>query len=740
MDRPAWGTGGTGRLVVLSLVSALAMVACGGGDGSNATPGGPTRTYLSAAATDPDGDTLHYQWRVTAGTLQNADAPQAIWTMPDGPGVHFAYLTVTDDRGGHTVQQYAVATDALQIPAPTPAARQFTAPSVPDTAGATARVTVEAGSPYFQPPAGSAAPAAARTVYRPDVLVDAVQQADPTVRASATTDWRGQAALPMLPAGTYDLRCTAPHDLVTRPCGTLSVAGESPMDTARASDLTAAQNLRLHGHVALADGRVCGWRDGFVGIEDAATVQLLRADGSAVTRPMRVNAYGDYALDAPVGVREALTLKVRCGRDEALLPVPADAAGYAADRPIERSHTLANRAPAITRVIATGPDGNVRGQMIVPETDAASNALPGPDRFLTYKGLDTRQSACRYYRAIGAVADCDAQGQPTDAISFEDWKRARRLAPYTAGNTEVRATYINRIDLNLVRRMVATQSAANDVAFYVCNHPGPSAAAPTATEVDEVITTALADERQIACVAMDWSVTPGTNGERPFTKFLTFGPDGRLLLSVNLDGRGEKFMPGACVACHGGAQYAGRFPERGNPSPNLGSNFLPFDTGNYLFSTALDLTEPAQGAALKRLNELVVATQPTKATTALVKGWYAAGGTQLDKAYVPPAWTASGQPPEAADFYRRVIGTSCRTCHTAMRDGFDWDSQPAALFGRSHVCGGGANLERSGSMANALITHDNLMRRAQADPTLAALMQRFLGCVGPADDPMYPRR
>jgi len=738
MDRPAWGMGG---VVALALLSALVLASCGGGEGGSGSPGGPARTYLSAAAADPDGDTLHYQWRVTAGTIQNADAPQVVWTMPDGPGVHFAYLTVTDGRGGHTVQQYAVATDALQIPAPTTAARRFTAPAVPDTTGATARVTVDAGSPDFQPPAGSAAPAAARTVYRPDVLVEAVQQADSTVRASATTDWRGQAALPTLATGTYDLSCTAAHDLVKRACGTLPVGVESPMVNTHALDLSAAQNLRLHGHIALADGRVCGWRDGFAGIEDAATVQLLRADGSAVTRPLRVNAYGDYALDAPVGVHEALTLQVRCGRDEALLPVPADAAGYAAGRPVERSYTLANHAPAIARVIATGPDGNVRGQMVVPETDATSNVLPGPDRFLTYKGLDTRQSACRYYRAIGAAADCDAQGQPTDTLSFEDWKRARHLAPYTAGNAEVRATYINRIDLNLVRRMVATQSAANDVAFYVCNHPGPSAAAPTGSEVDEVIATALADERQIACVAMDWSVTPGTNGDRPYTKFLTFGPDGRLLLSVNLDGRGEKFMPGACVACHGGAQYAGRFPALGNPSPNLGSNFLPFDTGNYLFSSVLDLTEPAQGAALKRLNELVVATQPAKATAALVQGWYASGGTQLDKAYVPPAWTvAAGQPPEAAEFYRRVIGTSCRTCHAAMRDSFDWDSQPAALFGRSHVCGGGPNLERSGSMANALITHDNLMRRAQADPALAALMQRFLGCVGAADDPLYPRR
>ncbi|MFM2053661.1 MAG: hypothetical protein RL456_1698 [Pseudomonadota bacterium] len=729
-------------LPVLAGLGALAAMlgSCGGGDAaSSAEAGGPSRTYLSVAASDPDGDALHYQWRVTAGTIQNLDAPQTVWTLPDGPGVHFAYVTVTDGRGGHAVQQYAVATDALETPAPVPAARAMMQPVPTENeaeAGATVRLSLYRGGLPFVPASGTGA-AQVRRVYLPDTHVEVVSGG--TVHARATSDWRGQIALPRLPAGRYALRCTPAFDGTVREnCAALDVGGEAELETREVAGPPAGRNLRLHGHVALADGRACGWRDLHAGIEDAATVQLLAADGTPRTRAQRVNAYGDYAIDAAVGLREALVLQVRCGRDEVRLAVPVPEGGFVGGASRELSHRLPSRAPAIARVIATGPDGNVRGQMIAPEAGVASNGLPGAERFLAYKGLDTRASACAYYRAVGAVRDCDAQGRPIDAISFEDWKRERRFAPHQAGNPEVRATYINRMDLNLVRRMVATRAGERDIGFYVCNHPGPSAGLPAVAEIDEVVATALADERQVACVAMDWVAMPGVNGGQPFTRFFTFGPDGGLLLSVNLDGRGEKFMPGACVACHGGSRYAGRFPQAPGASPNLGSNFLPFDTGNYLFASGEGLDEAAQQVAIHALNRLVQQTAPTPATRRLIDGWYASGTTRLDRGHVPPAWQALGA--DGQRFYREVIGTACRTCHTAMRERFDWDASPALVFGRPQVCGGSEDLERGASMANALMSHDDLMRRVKADDSLAALMTRFLGCTAPADDPAHPRR
>jgi mono/diheme cytochrome c family protein len=243
---------------------------------------------------------------------------------------------------------------------------------------------------------------------------------------------------------------------------------------------------------------------------------------------------------------------------------------------------------------------------------------------------------------------------------------------------------------------------------------------------------------------MEWTPTPGVNGGLPFTKFFTFGPDGALLLSVNLDGRGEKFMPGTCVACHGGSTYNGRFPEHGNPSPYLGAGFLPFDTGNYLFSSRADLTEAAQSDSIFGLNQLVRATE-TSANTAvsrLIDGWYASGTHVLDKAYVAPAWQAAdAQSPGAARFYHDVVGISCRTCHVSLGARFDWDSIVLSpIRARTHVCGGTPDVALNASMPNALISRVRVEARVQADPALAALMTNFLGCDTPSPDPAYPKR
>jgi len=159
----------------------------------------------------------------------------------------------------------------------------------------------------------------------------------------------------------------------------------------------------------------------------------------------------------------------------------------------------------------------------------------------------------------------------------------------------------------VLRRMVATRSASGGIAFYVCNAPGPDT--QSQTEIDRVVEEGLDDKNKVACVAMEYTPVTGANGGQPMTKFFTFGPDETLLLSINLDGRGEKFMPGSCVACHGGTTYNGRFPEQASASPFLGSRFLPFDTGNYLFSSKSSLSEASQSEAFYQLNQLVLATE-----------------------------------------------------------------------------------------------------------------------------------
>lgn len=725
-----------------AVAAAVALVSCGGGSGGNDRDSGPNKTTLRVQASDVDGDALQYQWRVTGGQIENRNAAETVWTLPDGPGLHFAYVTVSDGKGGFAEQQYAVATDALGTVVPTRPAVAHTAPAVADFSGAAARLRfISADDTRFVPPGGGAA--VARQVYQADAVVQLVHQASGDVVFSGLTDLTGEVSLPKLRAGeTYRIRCSTAQEVPVADCGAI-VGGTEASVRRVAPSPGAARNLRLFGHVGLEDGGVCGLQSDFFGLQRSATVRLLAADGTPLAAAQRVNRFGDYALDAAVAVDASLKLEVQCDGYSTTLDVPAGGAGgYLPTRPVELSHRVPNSRPRIVKMVANGPDGNVRGRMVVPLADSQSNGLPGADQFLAFKGKDTPLSACLYYRSIGAVGDCDAQGRMIDPISLTDWERQHKFKPFDAGNVEVSAKYINQMDLNLVRFMRATQTAPDNIAFVVCNHPGPEH--QTQAEVDDVMSKALANERLVACVAMEWSTTPGVNGGRPFTKFLTFGPDGSLLPSVNLDGRGEKYMPGTCVACHGGSQYNGKFPEKGTLSPFLGSGFLAFDTGNYLFSSDPQLGEAAQSQAIHDLNQLVKATEAgaSTPTSRLIDGWYSGGGTTLNKEYVPPAWqTADAATPGAARFYKKVVGASCRTCHVSMGARFDWDSivlDPERA--QAHVCGGTADLYSNASMPNALVSRDRVAERVAADPSLGALMTTFLGCSAPLPDPAYPKR
>jgi len=736
-----WEARTASRAAMLVTATSLAILtSCGGGSIGSDANSGVNKTYLSVDASDADGDSLSYQWRVTGGTVDNKNDKQTAWTMPDGPGLHFAYVVISDGRGGWAEQQYAVSSDTLGTTALVPTPINRAAPAVVDVSGSQMRLRFSsADATLFTPPAGGAPQA--RVVYLPDVTVRVSETATGTVVFAGQTDLHGDVDLPKLVAGTgYSIACATQPTSPLVACGTFTASTDATLRSVVPA-LTGSRNLRLFGHISLADGGICGHENAYFSISTAATVQLRAADGSAIGQPVRVNTFGDYKVDAAVPVTGPLELDVRCEGYAATLDVPPspNPAGYVSATPVELSHVIPNSSPVVVKMVANGADGNVRGRMILPGRGTGSGVFPGPDHFLTYKGIDTKLSACLYYRALGAVADCDAQGNMVAPISLDDWRRKNGFG--TAA--DVSATYVNKRDLNLVRLMVATRSA-NGIAFVVCNAPGPDG--QSQQEVDDNIRTALNDEKRVACVAMEYSVVAGANGGLPITQFYTFGPTGALLASINLDGRGEKYMPGSCVACHGGSTYNGRFPEQAAASPNLGSRFLPFDTGNYLLSSDAALTEAAQSESFYQLNQLVRATEPddTTATSQLIQGWYASGAHVLDKNYVAPAWQAADALPAtagAATFYHDVIGTSCRTCHASLGVRFNWDAIVLSPARASlQVCGGTPDVALNASMPNALISNDLLRNRVQADAALASLMTQFLGCSAPVPDPVYPKR
>jgi hypothetical protein len=266
-------------------------------------------------------------------------------------------------------------------------------------------------------------------------------------------------------------------------------------------------------------------------------------------------------------------------------------------------------------------------------------------------------------------------------------------------------------------------------------------------EIDLAIADAIEKRNEIACVAMDYSVTPSVNGNAPFAREFIFGPDGRLLSSINLDGRGEKFMPGACVACHGGSNYVGQFPEDGSGLPDLGSHFLPYDAGNFLFSSEHGLREDDQERAIKALNLIVLnGAGPTVAEANLINAWHAPNLTapSLKKDFIPANWDLQDGGAATGIFhqaYHKIIAPMCRTCHAAMPDKYNFD----AYFDRGsaapgddptyyeQICGGSTRISVNYSMPNSLVTFNRFWSTANTDDDLSVLWSSIIDYVNGAN-------
>jgi len=234
------------------LAAAVAVAGCGGGGTGSERDSGPEKTTLSVAASDADGDALSYQWRVTAGSIENRNAAQTIWTLPQGPGLHFAYVVVSDGRGGYAEQQYAVSSDALnnEVPGRVPVAYPLAA-SAPVIDGTAIRIRLRQGGQlrFGDPDSGPE-----RQVYMPDVTVR-VRGAG--VVFTGITDLSGELNLPQLAPGTYEADCAAPSGSLV-PCST-------PTFTVEADEVLAgavpAGPLLLHRVGGELDGLVLGYED-----------------------------------------------------------------------------------------------------------------------------------------------------------------------------------------------------------------------------------------------------------------------------------------------------------------------------------------------------------------------------------------------------------------------------------------------------------------------------------------------
>jgi hypothetical protein len=86
---------------------------------------------LDVDASEFFGNSLTYQWRATDGQIITPNSKTTNWTLPNGPGIHFAYVLVSNGKGGYTEGRIAVNTDGNPTTTAGPSNQYGVAPPVP---------------------------------------------------------------------------------------------------------------------------------------------------------------------------------------------------------------------------------------------------------------------------------------------------------------------------------------------------------------------------------------------------------------------------------------------------------------------------------------------------------------------------------------------------------------------------------------------------------------------------------
>jgi hypothetical protein len=685
---------------------------------------------LTATANDPlwPGRSLNYSWKVSEGSITNVNSPRTTWTLPAGPGVHFANLLVSNRAGGYTERRIAVISDNLGISVKKYPPQDFSPATIPGTVDSADSVLVTVPSPTFTE--ADEIYGFPRAVFLPDFLYTYTNDLGINVTTSSNQ------------SGRIDYLNATHNNLIgdNNPGAILCCAdiggtsGGLPHSHIVYADVSAQTfNQYIVGSVALRDDSLCGTDNKLHAVKSAAQVTLLDRLYKPLGPSARVNSFGDYALPFnPL----AWSIKVQCETNQPVI-VTFDPVSLIADKATFTSAVQ----PAVTNIVADINGQSLGNQAVFFPTETGTGApFSRSDLFLATKGLDSRQSACEYYRLTGAVSSCDRTGNPANAITFDDWKRKVGLAPYqftSPAATEYKATYINHADLNLTRNHHAITypgGTVNRTSAYVCNHLGLGADtqktidAALQAKIDTAIDNAVNGKNLVACVAQDYGYEFDKNGQ-PYVRYYIFAANGQLMQSINLDGRGEKFMPGSCVACHGGEKYDGQFPTNGKGSPNYGGYFLPFDVANFFFSSKPGLTKADQQEAIYNLNKTVQNGNMTQVASSLIDQWYldyqpGVNTPVQNEKYVPSNWIANvdSNGLDPAEIYSKVEAPYCRSCHVALATDVEDTGTDLGRIQR-HICGGSQHIAFNHSMPNSLVTFN----RMWADPDAVDVINRWVG-------------
>jgi hypothetical protein len=684
----------------------------------------------TVAAVDADGDLLHYRWTDGTWTFNDVDAATVTWTLPDTPGRYYLNVEVRDGRGGFAVDQLTVGTgmsenrfrgvvrDAVKR-TPLPKAR-LTVDGNPATIDDEGNLRLDVreaerhvlnvtapGYPLMSKIYHGAAPdeihslsPATRVTVDPTTSIDLIEKGIRLlIPASALVDDQGEPPRSPLHIDIYSYDVAVgelPGDLAGRGSdgGEISFHGLRGFSIAAFDDAGHRYNLspgktatisfpeprgikpdvlpssfnlarydevggvwEVKGEVTRTHGRYEGtvtsfsvWSVG-IGSPNSACIHV-RVDPYGLDRPFGLTVTIP-APPPPATEFDTVLRYIITDTDNVITQLPPQQLAYLDITPPDSPRPIA------TYTIVTGPDVSppipafpyltCGGQITL------SSPLPANDWLTRFGPPDDPpdQDSVAYYNSINAYSE---------APTFAQWLAVNGFTDADAANEVV---FYNPNEIGLGRRLNCTGNIPH-TACYVTKYGHPGGSPQEA--FDETVSNVSPGDT----VAM----VRGTD-----MKFYVYRPDGSLATNTVFDPSGPKYVPYACLHCHGSALY----DYYGYHSFPYG-NFVVLDPQAYRYpgarksdASSLDL----QQEKFRRINRLLSFGHPadspyTKLLQSIYPGQNGLGvyipGTKAIDSPVPMLW--SGLPA----IWHDVVKPSCRTCHM-WQDVLSFDSPGLILTG-----------------------------------------------------------
>ena len=447
----------------------------------------------------------------------------------------------------------------------------------------------------------------------------------------------------------------------------------------------------------------------------------------------------------------SLTITYDNGIEETINGSWSDSGGMNAANEMNPTHVITlQKAGGLSVKLTSAVDNYLyitRNSHIIAEDDNS-----GSDNNATIVLENSRINSLKYAEAYYTAVDPN-----NERTTLAQWKSVNG---FNSGDVN-HIIFRDRIDLGYGRDMYSKSDENGNFAFYVENYVVQLAEGDVTTYGALSLDAAIAtdEEFHISTNAIEYSPIDSNDPDsEKILKLFTFSVKNsedikERATSIDLDGRGEKFMPTACLVCHGGTMYPlntdGSFSVESLRSPRLNT----LNTNHFTFSDQSGYTEEDQKLAIKAMNLLVHTSysdaqnldENTKArwsadfameiNSGAYNGDYSTDDYSDD--YIPDGWKQNANRPDGVErLYLEVVKDHCIACHS-VRGSSAGENITRQINGQDVSLGNAINLSsyekfisyeesiielvyRRGLMPMSLLNYSRFWESPEAAPTILA--------------------